>query len=1126
MVSERRPGAPFSLRAVRMRHHRLTVRRQFLPFLAWVAFVVYGSLVPLDFRPMPLDAAWAAFRQTPFLSLGVESRADWVANGVLYVPMGLLAARWLSGALPRLPFALVWAMAVAGSTALAVGVEFTQLFFPPRTVSQNDLIAECLGSVVGASLVPFVAGWLDRLSHAWSAGGQRLVQHLLELYAAAYIALCFFPYDLLLSRSELHDKAQSDLWGWVLAAQDRGFFFTVLQGGVEVALSAPVGVLLVRLGAAGRGRLAWAAVVGLLLGLLIEVGQFFVASGVSQGVSVLTRAVGVLVGAWVAPHVAVLGLGGLRRLLARFTVPLVVLYLPLLLVANGWVRQPWQGLAGAAATWAELRLMPFYYHYWTTEAIALFSLASVALMYLPVAVFGWARALPGRQVLVGVGLMVFLVELSKLFLAGARPDPTNLIIAVAAAAALLKLLAIGERMPAAATAEAPTPTPGLDAPSAASAAAPRASRPGPAWGWLLVLPLVAVAAVRFPSFAGLLLPLLVLCAAAVWWRPVLALAVVPAALPVLDLAPWTGRVFIDEFDLLLATCLAVALCRTPPGAARRDGVLLRLAFLLLGVSLAASTLRALWPALVPPAWPGPDAFTSFFSPWSALRIVKGAAWAWIFVLLWQRLGHTSVRRAEAFSAGMLAGLAMTVAVIFWERATFASLWDFSADFRVTGLFSAMHRGGAYVECYLAAATAFAAWWVLRARSAWARAAAVLLLAGACYAVMVTYSRNGYAALLAALLLSAAVGLPWKRAGLRAWVPAAGLVLALVVVALPIVSGTYARERLSQSGRDLDVRQAHWADALQMRDSGALTALVGMGVGRFPETHFWRSKEPARAATWRLVDEGGNVSLRLGAGAMLYIEQIVRRPDAGEVTLSVDLRSAQGPASLSLALCEKWILTSLHCVPIKAQAAAAPVPAAPASAGSTSPPAAAWQRVQVGIDPAKVPASGWPLRAPLKLSIFTPSGDASVDVDNLRLVSSTGVELLANGDFSSGMDHWVFSTDVDPPWHVHNLPVAVLFDQGWFGVGAWALVVVGALGAAARHLVQGRALLPAAAVAAVAFLVSGTLNTLIDTPRFLWLLLVLLWLAAQPVNAAPQGAASAPAAGSGRRRSRQRDMPPS
>lgn len=1107
------------------------MNRRFVPLLAWLAFVVYGSLVPLDFKPMPLHAAWEAFLRTPFLNLGVESRADWVANGVLYVPLGLLAARWIAGAAPRLPFVLAWLLAVVGCTALAVGVEFTQLFFPPRTVSQNDLIAESLGSLLGASLVPFVGGWLDRLSRAWSVGGSRLFRHLLEVYAVAYIALCFFPYDLLLSRSELHDKAASGLWGWVLATQERGLFFTVLQLGVEVALSAPVGVLLARLSGVGRARLLLAGAVGLALGLLIEIGQFFVASGVSQGASVLSRAIGVVAGAWLAPQVAALGWAGLRRLAARFTWPLLAVYLPVLLLANGWFRQPWRGLAGAAGTWAELRLMPFYYHYWTTEAIALFSLASVSLMYLPVAVAGWARGAATPRVLLAVGGLVLGVEFSKLFLAGARPDPTNVLIALAAALAALKLLSLGERLPlSAATAGSNDSAPELPGSSGADAdttsrALSSAGTPQRTWAWLLVLPLVAFEALRFPSFAGLLLPLLVLCAVAVWWRPLLALALVPAALPVLDLAPWTGRIFIDEFDLLLATCLAVALCRTPSASPRRAPGVLTALFLLLGLSLVASTLRALWPVLVPPAMPGPDAFTNFFSPWAALRIVKGAAWAVLFVCLWHRLGDSPRRRASAFSAGMLAGLAMAVLAVLWERATFASLWDFSADFRVSGLFSAMHRGGAYVECYLAAASAFAAWWALRARSAASRAAAVLLLAAATYAVMVTYSRNGYAALLAALLLTAAIGLPWKRPGWRAWAPAAGLVLALGVVALPMLAGTYARERLSQTGHDFGVRAAHWADALQMRDSGLLTGMVGMGLGRFPEAHFWRSKEPVRAATWRLEADAGNVFLRLGAGATLYIDQILSRPDAGELTLSVDLRSATAPASLILSLCEKWGLTSLNCVPVKAQvepaAAAAPVPSAAASAGGSGSPGT-WQRVQVSIDPAQVLAGTWPLRAPLKLSIFTPPGDTSVDVDNLRLVSFNGEELLRNGDFSAGMDHWFFMTNADPPWHVHSMPVAVLFDQGWLGVLAWAAVLVGALGTATVLLLRRRALLPAASVAAAAFLVSGTLNTLIDTPRFLWLLIVLLWLATQPAGDSLPEAAARP----GRRRSRQRDMPPS
>ena len=118
----------------------------------YAAFVVYGSLLPLDYRAMPLDDALRQFERIPFLALGVASRADWVANGVLYLPLGFLLTRWLMAALgPRLGWA-AWAPALGLCVALAVGVEFAQLFFPPRTVSQNDLMAESLGSLLGALL--------------------------------------------------------------------------------------------------------------------------------------------------------------------------------------------------------------------------------------------------------------------------------------------------------------------------------------------------------------------------------------------------------------------------------------------------------------------------------------------------------------------------------------------------------------------------------------------------------------------------------------------------------------------------------------------------------------------------------------------------------------------------------------------------------------------------------------------------------------------------------------------------------------------------------------------------------------------------------------------------------------
>ena len=112
----------------------------------------------------------------------------------------------------------------------------------------------------------------------------------------------------------------------------------------------------------------------------------------------------------------------------------------------------------------------------------------------------------------------------------------------------------------------------------------------------------------------------------------------------------------------------------------------------------------------------------------------------------------------------------------------------------------------------------------------------------------------------------------------------------------------------------------------------------------------------------------------------------------------------------------------------------------------------------------------------------------------------------NGDFSAGLDRWFFTTDVDPPWHIHSLPVAILFDQGWLGVTAWGIVLALGLASGFARARQGHPGAAAVLAALLAFGVSGTLNTLIDAPRFLWLLLVLIWLCAardRPARATPQ-----------------------
>ena len=73
-------------------HTELAKPLSFVWLLATLAFILYGSLVPLDFHPHSLAWAWEKFQQTPMLNLGIDSRADWIANGVLYLPAGFLLA--------------------------------------------------------------------------------------------------------------------------------------------------------------------------------------------------------------------------------------------------------------------------------------------------------------------------------------------------------------------------------------------------------------------------------------------------------------------------------------------------------------------------------------------------------------------------------------------------------------------------------------------------------------------------------------------------------------------------------------------------------------------------------------------------------------------------------------------------------------------------------------------------------------------------------------------------------------------------------------------------------------------------------------------------------------------------
>jgi len=120
--------------------------------IAYTLFVIYGSLVPLNFKPYSLREAFEAFSNIRYLDLKIGNRADWVANILLFVPLAFvwLGTLWHSKSVFWRSVATLFVLLAC--TGLSVVIEFTQIFFPPRTVSLNDIYAEALGTFIGVSL--------------------------------------------------------------------------------------------------------------------------------------------------------------------------------------------------------------------------------------------------------------------------------------------------------------------------------------------------------------------------------------------------------------------------------------------------------------------------------------------------------------------------------------------------------------------------------------------------------------------------------------------------------------------------------------------------------------------------------------------------------------------------------------------------------------------------------------------------------------------------------------------------------------------------------------------------------------------------------------------------------------
>ena len=258
---------------------------------AYLAFVVYGSLVPLQFVPIAWDEAVRRFQAIAFLQLGIASRADWVANLLLFIPLTFVG---LSAWCDRCARLWSWwraALVLMASVGLAVGLEFTQLYFPARTVSQNDIAAEALGGVVGIVAFRLWGARFRATIDAWwgmESGKGRWVW-ITHAYLLGLFVYNVLPLDLVISPVELYHKYREGRVLLIPLADLHGTWLEVAWELMsDVVLWLPVGVLWRLRGA----PVARAVLQGLLAAAVIELLQLFVYTRVTATTDVLMGALG------------------------------------------------------------------------------------------------------------------------------------------------------------------------------------------------------------------------------------------------------------------------------------------------------------------------------------------------------------------------------------------------------------------------------------------------------------------------------------------------------------------------------------------------------------------------------------------------------------------------------------------------------------------------------------------------------------------------------------------------------------------------------------------------------------------------------------------------------------------
>ncbi len=418
--------------------------------LLMTVLAVYVSLVPFTPRYVEFGEAVARFsREMGAMSVPQAARSDWAINGMAFT---VLAFMWLAGlsrvvgggALVVGVVAVVW----GGLVAMGAGLEFAQVYFPPRVSNPHDIVAQAAGATAGVGLW-WVAGpsLIRPIERAINARGLDTVRPLLQVYLGCYLFYAVMPLDIVVRPSEIKIKW---VYGMIaLNPLNEGIFSSFDDAWKrfrDVALAVPLGLILAQsrriTGWGTDHRRLWLALLaGAVVVVAIECLHVVIRSRAATVGDVLTSMVGVGIGVGLAR----LGLvrlrgwraGGYAGATAAYALGMLVLY-----------TAPWEfdrGMLFDAAARRYFATVPFATLQFGTAFPALDDLMFPLLLALPLGVLigGWAAGSAGRladhplRVVIGlagatgalVGIGVFQAAVPERI-----ADPTGAIVGAVGAA--------------------------------------------------------------------------------------------------------------------------------------------------------------------------------------------------------------------------------------------------------------------------------------------------------------------------------------------------------------------------------------------------------------------------------------------------------------------------------------------------------------------------------------------------------------------------------------------------------------------------------------------------------------------------------------------------------------------